>query len=130
VKNQKRALQVTIDVREPSVVELTVNEKIQIDRLRAAGTTVVAERHGALVAAGTSTLTLDPGRFAFKTMSDAHLRVVHGGAHVAAQPLGIKDKDPNPLDPPSPGAAPAAAPISLATRGDAPPGELPTLTVA
>jgi hypothetical protein len=35
----------------------------------------VAERHGKLLEVGTTTLTLAPGQFFFKTMSDANLRV-------------------------------------------------------
>ena len=32
MRNRKRALQVRVDVREPSVVELTVRKRVQVDR--------------------------------------------------------------------------------------------------
>jgi hypothetical protein len=80
----------------------------------------VAERHGKLLEVGTTTLTLAPGQFFFKTMSDANLRVVQGGVHVTT---GFDTKDPWP-PPPPPGV------LAPASKGDDPPGPLPTLTVS
>jgi hypothetical protein len=120
-------LQVCVDVREPSVVELTVHERVQIDHLRATAHGPVAERHGALLEPGVSTLALDPGQFFFKTMSDASLRVVCGGVAVTQSSGHGKTMPPTPptssndFDP---------EPSPWAVKGDDPPGALPTLTVS
>jgi hypothetical protein len=65
---------------------------------------------------GVSTQALAQGHYCFKTLSDANLRVVHGGAetHVIAFD---KDNDPR-LTPDVPNA-----------KGDEPDGEFPTLTI-
>lgn len=64
-----------------------------------------------------STRTLAQGQYCFKTLTDANLRIVHGGveARIVAHD---KDNDPR-LPPAEPGA-----------KGDEPAGELPTLTIA
>lgn len=115
---KKRALQVTLDVHEPSVVELTVGDRVQMDRLIPSPRGHVAERHGGLLEPGTTRLDLDQGLYFFRTLSDADLRVVCGGVDTGVSTVG--DKDPWP-DPP-----PRVSPGSL---GDELPGERPSFTV-
>ena len=115
---KKRALQVALHTREPSVVELTVRERVQLDRITPSQHGGIAERHGALLEPGVNTLALAQGHYFFKTLSDAHLHVVRGG--IDAKPIAF-DKDPWP-DPP-PKAVPNA-------KGDDADGELPQLTIA
>jgi hypothetical protein len=113
---KKKPLQVALHVKQPSVVELTVGDKVQLDRLMPVSHGYVAERHGDLVGPGVTMLRLDQGCYFFKTLSDAHLRVVQGGVETAVATIG--------KDPPSP--PPDAGP---GFRGDAPAGEAPVLTV-
>ncbi len=120
---KKKALGVTLQVHEPSTVELTVGDKVQLDRLvaRGHGQGHVAERCGDLLVPGTTTLVLDQGFYFFKTLSDANLKVVRGGVEATTSGKGGKDLPP-PLqngDPPQPEA-----------RGDDVAGEAPSLTVA
>ena len=91
---RRKPLQVTLEVREPSAVEITVGERVQLDRLVRARHGYVAERHGGLIGAGATTLDLAPGHYHFKTLSDVSLRVVRGG--VTATPDERDPKDPNP----------------------------------
>ena len=120
----KRPLQVTLQVREPSKVELTVGEKVQLDRLVTTPSGPVAERAGALLQPGPTTVALDPGFYFFKTLTDAHLRVVTGGVESRVSAVG---KDPPPPPPPGPAVPSLTAP---AAKGDELPGELPAFTVA
>jgi hypothetical protein len=113
----KRALQVTLDVREPSVVELTVGDRVQLDRLVPSGDRFAAERHGALLH-GVAAVALEPGFYSFRTLSDASLRVVCGGVAIAAT---SSVKDP-PIPPP---ARDLPAP---ADRGDQT-GDVPVLAI-
>lgn len=113
----KRTLQVALHATEPSVVKLTVNERVQLDRVTPAPHGNIAERHGALLEPGVNTLDLAQGHYFFKTLSNVHLHVVRGG--VDATPAGNKKTDP---------------PEQLVTtvpdaRGDDVPGELPELTI-
>lgn len=124
MRNRKKALQVTVEVREPSVVELTVQERVQIDRVRATARGAVAERHGRLLEPGVNTLALAPGKFFFKTMTDADLRVVSGG--LDTQTGGGKQLPPQP--PIRTDGAPDPGPLGV--KGDDPPGSPPTLTVS
>jgi len=112
---RKKALHVTLNVREPSTVDLTVAERVQLDRLVPSGAGYVAERCGGVLQPGVRTVALEPGRYFFKTLSDAHLKVVCGGV---AAVVGLNDKDIFP----DPG-------LTAASKGDDPPGELPALTV-
>jgi hypothetical protein len=89
---------------------------VQLDRLVPRGSGYVAERRGALLQPGVTTVALEPGRYFFKTLSDAHLRVVCGGIDTK---LGRDIKDPWPT------LEPTAKSI-----GDDPVGETPTLTIA
>ena len=113
---KKKPLLVALHVREPSVIEFTVGERVQLDRLAPSSRGVLPERHGSLLDPGASTRTLAQGRYCFKTLSDANLRVVHGGieAHIIAH---NKDNDPT------------LPPAELGAKGDEPAGELPTLTI-
>lgn len=116
---KRKPLQVTLHAREPSVVELTVGDRVQIDRLTPAARGYLAERHGRLLGPGVARVALDPGRYFFKTLSDANLRVVTGGVAAGSADNG---KD----DPPEHATAGNPAPI---TMGDEAPGERPTLTI-
>ena len=113
---RKKPLRVMLEVREPSVVEISVGERVQLDRLVRARHGCVAERHGRLLGAGVSTVDLAPGEYHLMTLSAANLRVVHGG--VSAHPLG--GKDPWPQPPPV-----VAPPVS----GDEPAGDAPIFTI-
>jgi hypothetical protein len=113
MKMKRKPLQVSLHVKQPSVVELTVEDKVQLDRLTPVSHGYVAERHGDLIEPGVTTLHLDQGRYFFKTLSEAHLRVVQGGIDTAVADGSIKEP-------------PAPPPI---IRGDAPAGEVPMLTV-
>jgi hypothetical protein len=120
---KKRALQVSLDVREPSVVELTVGEKVQLDRLTPSAHGYVAERHGRLLEPGVAMLSLEPGFYFFKTLSDANLKVVCGGVSTGAS---TNDKDDWP-DPPAV-ATPPPPPLPR-SGGDDAFGETPRFTV-
>jgi hypothetical protein len=120
---QKKALQVTLDVRETSAIELAVGDTVQLDRLSSSSRGTFAERHGQLLGPGVAKLSLEPGFYSFKTLSDANLKVVRGGVTAHANPrIG---KDP----PPPPPIAPAPVP-SPDDRGDTPSGETPRLTIS
>ena len=109
---KRKALHVNLDVREPSVVELTVGDRVQLDRLNPARHGYVAERHGDLLAPGAHTVALQPGLYLFRTLSDTNLRVVTGGVTAG---IAHSDKDKWPDPPP--------------VRGDEVSGELPSLTI-
>jgi hypothetical protein len=118
---RRKPLQVTLDVREPSVVELSVGEKVQLDRLSASQRGTLAERHGQLLGPGVAKLSLEPGCYFFKTLSDSNLKVVRGGVDVHATSHNLKDPPPPP--------PPPFAPLAPSGRGDEPPGETPRLTI-
>jgi hypothetical protein len=122
MRQRKKALQVTVNVKEPSVVVFTVNEDVQLDRLKRAGAGYVAERCGDLLAPGKTRLTLEPGLFYFRTLTDTQLQVIQGGIDVATKSA---DKDPWPIPPPD---SLPSAPMP-GTKGDDVPGELPHCTV-
>ena len=109
---KRKPLHVSLDVREPSVVELTVGDRVQLDRMTPSQHGRVAERLGGLLDPGVHTVALPPGHYCFRTLSDTHLRVVTGGV---AAGIAHSDKDKWPDPPP--------------VRGDEVPGELPRLTV-
>jgi hypothetical protein len=113
---KRKPLKVTLHAHEPSVVEVTVGDRVQLDRVMPSPHGYRAERHGRLLAPGTTTVALEPGHYFFKTLSDTHLRVVSGGGTTVITPA---DKDGQWPDP------------SMVTdgRGDEVPGELPSLTV-
>ena len=118
---KKKPLQVSLHAREPSVVEVTVRDRVQLDRLTPSPYGYLAERHGRLLDPGTTTVALEPGHYFFKTLSDANLRVVAGAVATRA---ATDPKDPWPQPPPESAGSPAPT-----GKGDDPPGELPSLTI-
>jgi hypothetical protein len=113
---KKKPLQVNLHAREASVVELTLGDCVQLDRVMPSPYGCRAERHGRLLAPGTTTVALEPGQYFFKTLSDANLRVVTGGVVARiAEGTGGKQIPPPPDQP--------------LVRGDDTPGELPSLTI-
>jgi len=116
-------LHVSLHAREPSVVEVTVAERVQLDRLVPSLQGYVAERLGRLLDPGPNTVALPPGHYFFKTLSDANLRVVTGGVTTG---IALDTKNGLP-DPPGNGGG-----TSLPTpggAGDEAPGELPSFTI-
>jgi hypothetical protein len=113
---RRKPLLVTLDITQPSIIELTTDEHVQLDRLVATSRGALAERQGQLLPPGTTRVSLDAGQFCFKALSDAQLRVVQGG--VTRRILG-DSKEPWPQPPPF---APNVA-------GDDPDGEVPCFTV-
>lgn len=109
-----KPLQVMLRVEAPSVVALTLGDTVQLDRLTPSADGVDAARHGPLLTPGVTTIALDPGDYAFRTLCDAELQVVTGGVVGATT---AEDKDPWP------------DPKILLIRGDAPRGESPRLLV-
>jgi hypothetical protein len=69
-------------VHEPSVLELTIEDHVQLDQLTPCLRGYVAQRHGALLHPGVATLALGRGFYFFKTASNANLKVVRGGIDV------------------------------------------------
>ena len=116
---KRKPLHVSLHAREPSVVELTVGDRVQFDHLTPSPRGYLPERHGRLLDPGTTTVALEPGHYFFKTLSDANLRVVTGGVSAG---ITAHDKDGG-IDPPK---ATVPAP---ATFGDEVPGELPNFTI-
>lgn len=110
---KRKPLQVRLDAREPSIIEITVGDRVQFDRVVASPTGQVAERHGDLLQPGTTRLALAQGHYFFRTLSDAKLRVVCGGVDTSVR---TNDKDPWPDPPPR-------------LFGDDSDGETPTLTL-
>jgi hypothetical protein len=110
-------LHVSRHAREPSVVELTVGDRVQLDRMMPSPHGYRAERHGRLLDPGTTTVALEPGHYFFKTLSDANLRVVTGGVGAG---VTAHDKDGDWPDPQK--TVPDA-------KGDEAPGERPSLTI-
>jgi len=116
---KKKPLQVVLHAREPSLVEFTVGDRVQLDRLTLSPHGYVAERHGKLLEPGVTTLALAEGQYFFKTLADTHLRVICGGVETSASTNGTKNPFPDPpAQPPPPGGL-----------GDEPEGEPPQLTV-
>jgi hypothetical protein len=116
-------LHVSLHARESSVVEVTVGDRVQLDRLTPSPHGYLAERLGRLLDPGITTVALEPGYYFFKTLSDASLRVVTGGVTAG---VVAHDKDTWP-DPPSTGGGTSLpAPGAF---GDEVPGEPPNLTI-
>jgi hypothetical protein len=112
-------LMVALYVAEPAIINLTVHDHVQLDRL----TGTSAERHGDLLPPGTTPVHLAAGTYVFRTTGDAQVQLNKGAAvEVTAVPLSDdKDKWPDPL--------PAATTSLPAARGGGPPDYVPTLTV-
>ena len=112
------SLMVALYVAEPAVVNLTVHDHVQLDRL----TGTSAERYGDLLPPGTTPVHLATGTYVFRTTADAQVQLDKGApVEVTAVPLSDKDKWP---DPP-----PAVATPVPAARGGGPPDYVPALTV-
>jgi hypothetical protein len=120
---KRKPLQVSIHAREPSVIEVAVGDRVQLDRLTPSPHGYLAERLGRLLDPGVNTVALPPGYYSFKTLSDAHLRVVTGGvaAGVTADTKGGLPDPPRTRGGPSLPASDGA--------GDEVPGELPSFTI-
>lgn len=114
---KRKPLHVSLHATEPSVVEVTVGDRVQLDRLTPSPGGDLPERHGRLLDPGVTTVALAPGRYFFRTLSDAHLRVVTGGI-TAGITQNAKTLPP-----------PPAVPTPDELRGDEAPGELPSLTI-
>jgi hypothetical protein len=114
---KRKPLHVNLHATEPSIIEVTVGDRVQIDRLTPSPGGNVRERHGRLLGPGVTTVALAPGHYFFRTLSDTHLRVVTGGITA-----GIT-QDTKTLPPPP------ATPTPDELRGDDAPGELPSLTI-
>jgi hypothetical protein len=83
-------------VDRPICLELHVQETVRIDRLQhRAADEYVAAQYGALLTPGVTKLQLDKGRYHFRTLEDAQLRVISGGVQVASM-SGDPDDDDNP----------------------------------
>lgn len=123
---KRKPLRVSLHAHEPSIVELTVGDRVQLDRVipasRPSPSGYLAERHGRLLGPGATTVALPPGHYFFKTLSDANLRVVTGGVSAS---VTAHDKGDWP-DPSSISGTPPPAPDA---KGDEPAGELPTFTI-
>ena len=100
------------------MVELDLHEKVQLDRLVPSEHGAVAERVGGLLGPGKATVELATGFYAFKTLSDASLRVVCGGVDAGTVATG-KDDPPDPT----------VVPLPLPSKGDLPAGETPRFTI-
>lgn len=110
MNRKQKPLQVSLRVTRPSVVQFTVGDTVQLDLLSGR----LAERHGALLRPGATTLHLEQGHYYFKTLTEARLKVISGG--LTASATGDDPKDPWP--PPSP-----------VPRGDELQGDAPALVV-
>ena len=97
---KRMPLRVSLHAREPSVVELTVGGRVQLDRLIPAHEPsprgYLAERHGRLLDPGVNRLALPAGHYFFKTLSAADLRDVAGGVAARIAPRDIKNNPPDP----------------------------------
>jgi hypothetical protein len=103
-------LTVALFVTEPGHVHLTVRDQVRVDRV----TDTTVERHGELVAPGTTSVYLPEGTYVFRTSQDAQLRLDDAAA--VRVRVGANDKDTWP-DP------------GIAAKGDSGPDRVPTLTV-
>ena len=121
---KRKPLHVSIQARASSVVEVTVAERVQLDRLAPSSHGYLAERLGRLLDPGVNTVALPPGHYFFKTLSDANLRVVTGGV-AAGITAGTKGGLPDP--PRRTGGGPSLPAPDGA--GDEVPGELPSFTI-
>jgi hypothetical protein len=113
---KKRPLQVSLRVKLPSLVEFTVGDRVQLDRLVVAPNGYLAERHGELLSPGVTALA--QGDYFFKTLSHAHLKVIYGGVDTVL-------RDGKDLPPPVVSGSVPSPP----SRGDAPSGETPMFTI-
>jgi hypothetical protein len=111
------SLMVALYVAEPAIVNLTVHDHVQLDRV----TGTSAEPYGSLVPPGTTPVHLAAGTYVFRTTADAQVQLGEGAqVHVLAA-TQVNGKD----DPPEHMMAQALP----AAMGDSLPDHMPTLTV-
>jgi hypothetical protein len=111
-------LMVALYVAEPSHIQLTVQDRVRIDRVTATG----VEQHGELMQPGTASVYLTEGVYYFRSTRDVQVHLAGNAAvRVLAESRG--DKDPWPLPKPT-----VVDPLPVA-KGDTPPDRVPTLTV-
>jgi hypothetical protein len=110
-------LMVALYVAEPSQVDLTVRDRVRIDRVTAGG----AEQHGELLQPGTTSVRFAAGTYYFRSTRDVDVQLADGAA-VQVTTETRNDKDPWPLPKPTVDQLPDA-------KGDTPPDRVPTLTV-
>ena len=123
--------QVDVYVDQPSCIELHVQETVRLDRLTPTATDeYVAEQHGALLAPGVTQLQLEAGRYYFRTLDDAQLRVLAGGVQVTSTSASDKDIWPEPKATNTDGSTASAIGAAVDSRGHGPCGRVPALTVA
>jgi hypothetical protein len=111
-------LMVALYVAEPAIVNLTVHDHVQLDRV----TGTSAERHGDLLPPGTTPVRLAAGTYVFRTTGDAQVQL---GEDTPVHVLAVTQangKDGSWPDPSMAQALPAA-------MGDSPPDHVPALTV-
>ena len=109
------SLMVALYVAEPAVVNLTVHDHVQLDRL----TGTSAERYGDLLPPGTTPVHLAAGTYVFRTTSDAQVQLAEDAPVHLVAVTQANDKDgtfPDPHALPDP-------------RGNSPPDHVPTLTI-
>jgi hypothetical protein len=111
-------LMVALYVAEPSIVNLTVHDHVQLDRV----TGTSAERHGGLLPPGTTQVHLAAGTYVFRTTGDAQVQLDESAAVSVTAVTQPNDKDGGPIELSKAQALPAA-------KGDSPPDHVPTLTV-
>jgi hypothetical protein len=112
-------LMVALYVAEPAIVNLTVHDHVQLDRV----TGTSAERHGGLISPGSTPVRLAAGTYVFRTTGDAQVQLDESAAVSVTAVIQPNTKDGNGSpDPPKAQALPAA-------MGDSPPDHMPTLTV-
>ena len=70
------SLMVALYVAEPAVVNLTVHDHVQLDRV----TGTSAERYGNLLPPGTTPVHLAAGTYVFRTTADAQVQLDTGAA--------------------------------------------------
>jgi hypothetical protein len=120
---KKTPHRVLLHVKQPSLAEPTVGDRVQLDRVVSSPDGFLAERHGRLLYPGVTALALAQGHYFFKTLAPANLKVVQGGVDADASIINHKDgspQQPTPLagEPPGPGG-----------RGDELSGDPPPFTI-
>ena len=112
------SLMVALYVAEPAIVNLTVHDHVELDRV----TGTSAERYGNLLPPGTTPVSLAAGTYVFRTTGDAQVQLNKGAAVEVTAIQAPADKGD------WPDLAVVHAPLPAA-KGDSPPDHVPTLTV-
>jgi hypothetical protein len=111
-------LMVALYVAEPAIVNLTVHDDVQLDRV----TGTSAERHGDLLSPGTTPVHLAAGTYVFRTTGDAQVQL---GEDTPVRVLAVTQPDNNYGNWPDPSVA---HPLT-GGKGDSSPDYVPALTV-